>query len=145
MTAKPDGHADILWRHTTQDFIGIWYMNGFSQIVGYASVNDAPGLNWQVVGGADLGQAPGGSPSKTKDGKTDIILEVQNGQIAIWLMDFASQNINYGTIIANIGVNSDVVAVSDFGKPSSTTPDGYSDLVVSRIDTDISTIWYLDG
>jgi len=145
VTAEPDTYADILWRHTTQDLIGIWYLNGFSQIVGYALVNAAPGLNWQIVGGADLGQAPGVSPSKSKDGKTDIILEDGSGQIAIWLMDKWRQNVNYGTIVANIGSDKNVVAVADFGTPTSSTPDGFSDLIVSRTDTDLSTIWYLDG
>ena len=72
-----DQKADLLWRHKKTGALAIWYMDGGRQIAGTAlqpgAVTDD---DWQIAAVADI----------NADGKSDIIWQHTDGNLAAWLM-----------------------------------------------------------
>lgn len=90
-----------------------------------------PGLDWQVVGAADI----------NRDGYPDIIFQNRStGDLSYWLMNGITQ-VSAGFFTpSNPGSAAwRVAAVADFNK------DGKPDLVFSNSSTGILEYWLMDG
>ena len=72
-----DGKSDILFQNTGGQ-VAIWEMDGTNPIAGGSQwVGANPGPDWKAVGTGDF----------NGDGKSDILFQNTDGQVAIWEMD----------------------------------------------------------
>jgi hypothetical protein len=73
-----DKKADLLWRHKTSGALAVWYMNGGGrQLAGRMLEPGAVAdMAWQIVAVTDV----------NADGKSDIIWQHTNGNLAAWIM-----------------------------------------------------------
>ena len=124
-----DGKPDILWQNTSGQ-VAIWEMDGTNQIAGGSQwVGANPGPDWKTVGTGDF----------NGDGKSDILFQNTNGQVAIWEMD-GTNPIAGGSqwVGANPGPDWKVVGTGDFNG------DGKSDILFQNTDGQ-AAIWEMDG
>jgi hypothetical protein len=72
-----DGFPDILWRHDTEGWLAVWYLQ-YNQVVGtyMLSIDKLADPNWQIKG---LGDVDG-------DGMADIVWQHTDGTLAVWFM-----------------------------------------------------------
>ena len=74
-----DGRPDLVWRHQSQGWVGVWLMNGLTILeTRDLNPNRVPDTNWRIAAIADV----------NGDNRVDIIWQhVGVGWIAAWLMD----------------------------------------------------------
>ena len=123
-----DGQSDILWQNTSGQ-VAIWEMDGTNQIAGGSQwVGANPGPDWKTVGTGDF----------NGDGKSDILFQNTNGQVAIWEMD-GTNPIAGGSqwVGANPGPDWKVVGTGDFNG------DGKSDILFQNTDGQ-AAIWEME-
>lgn len=71
-----DGHSDILFRHKTEGWLAVWYLQNNNVIfTGYLSINRND-VAWKIHG---LGDANG-------DGYADVIFQHDDGRLAVWFL-----------------------------------------------------------
>jgi hypothetical protein len=72
-----DGRADILWQNKADGGLGVWYMNGATEIdVKQLPAN--PDLNWKIHGVGDI----------NGDAKADLLwLNESTGEVGVWYLD----------------------------------------------------------
>jgi Fibronectin type III domain/FG-GAP-like repeat len=76
-----DGHGDLLWRHATNGWMSIWFMNGYRQLSGRSlTPNGVSDLNWRVAALTDV----------SADGRADIIWQHTDGRLSAWVMNGTS-------------------------------------------------------
>jgi serralysin len=124
-----DGRSDILFQNTDGQ-VAIWEMNGTSPIAGGSQwVGANPGPDWKAVGTGDF----------NGDGKSDILFQNTDGQVAIWEMN-GTNPIAGGSqwVGANPGPDWKVVGTGDFND------DGRSDILWQNTDGQ-AAIWEMDG
>jgi len=74
-----DGRADIIWRHDTEGWLGVWRMNG-TNVVGteFLSFNQLSDLSWHIRGVGDT----------NGDGSADLIWQNDaTGQLGVWFLN----------------------------------------------------------
>jgi hypothetical protein len=131
-----DGRADLLWRNTATGENRIWRMNGGSHLAGDLTVekmaagpNDPNGLNWQVVGAADM----------DGDGKTDIVWRNGvTGENSIWKMN-GNARVSTMNVEVFTDLNWRIVGVADFDG------DRRTDLLWRNSVSGQNIVWRMDG
>jgi hypothetical protein len=74
-----DGNTDLVWRHRTEGWVGVWYLVGTNVVsTQYLSINRVADPNWEIKGVGDI----------DGDGKADLIWQHRtDGWVGAWLMD----------------------------------------------------------
>jgi hypothetical protein len=125
-----DGKTDIVLQNQDGS-VAIWEMNGTTITqAGEVQFDDStanPGTGWQVVGTGDL----------YGDGKTDIVLQNQDGSVAIWKMN-GTTIISAAEITVNPGPTWHVVDAGNFSN------DGKADIVLQN-DNGSVAVWEMNG
>ena len=127
-----DGKTDILLQNNN-GAVAVWEMNGSGQIgqsapqISQSALLANPGPNWHVEGTGDFNQ----------DGKTDILLQNNNGAVAIWEMD-GSGHIMQSAAVANPGRNWHIEATGDFNL------DGKTDIALQNNNGAVA-VWDMNG
>ena len=127
-----DGKNDTILLQGQDGSIALWQTNGGTiTTAGFAKFNGSqanPGPAWQIKGAADF----------SGDGNSDIVLQNQDGSVAIWNMTgttVASAGVVMsGTAVANPGPTWRVAGTGDF------YDDGKSDLLLQNQDGSVA-IW----
>ena len=128
-----DGKADAILLQGQDGSVALWDItNGAISNAGFAKLTDGtlanPGAAWQIKGVADF----------SGDGKSDIVLQNQDGSVAIWNMSgttVASAGlVMSGTAVANPGPGWRVAGTGDF------YGDGKSDVLLQNQDGSVA-IW----
>ena len=132
-----DGHADLLWHHTSTRFQALWLMNGETAI-GYAgaAIGGRPGPEWEIFGTGD----------SDLDGELDLYWQNRTtGTLALWRLVYDN---HFGNLLlASTAVLSDspgdpgwrAVGVSDLDL------DGSPDIIFQHVASGTVATWYLDG
>ena len=126
-----DGHPDLLWRHQTEGWLYLWYMDGSLQTAGsYLSPNRVNDTNWEIEAVGDF---------HGHDGKPDLIWRHKTeGWLYAWFMDGVTLTGGaYLTPNRVPDVNWRIEAVGDFDA------DGRPDLVWRNQSTGSLSVWYL--
>jgi hypothetical protein len=124
-----DGHSDLVWWHSTDGQIKVWYMNGASRtsevFFGSSPVSDT---NWRIVGVADF----------NKDGNLDLVWQhATTYQIAIWYMN--GLNLLSSTITSPSTASGWwIVGIGDFNW------DGHPDFLFQNQTLGDLAIWYMN-
>ena len=123
-----DGKGDLIWRHTENGDVAIWFMDG-QHVMQEPIIAPAVPLAWRIVGIGDL----------DGDGKADLIWRhTQNGDVAVWLMN--GPGVKQGPIIApGVPLAWDVVGVGDVNG------DGKADLIWRHTQNGDVALWLMDG
>jgi hypothetical protein len=124
-----NGHADILWRHTSGQ-TAIWFMID-GAVVGQAYPGGTdPGLTWTIQNVGDF----------DADGRADILWRHVGGQVAIWFRGDSTRAAypGYNNVPAPVDTAWQIKAVGDF--------DGNrrSDIVWRHTNGQVA-IWFMDG
>ena len=122
-------YTDLLFQNT-DGTPAIWLMNGTSVVAAATLPN--PGPSWHIVGTGNFNDI-GNSPTTSE---SDIVLQNDNGSVAIWTMDGLNLTGSYFT--QDPGPSWHVEGVGDFNG------DGNSDLVLQNNDGSIA-IWTMTG
>ena len=126
-----DGHADILWRHMTQGWLAVWFLQ-FNQVIGttYLSINKMLDPNWKIRALGDL----------DGDKCADIVWQHTNGGLAAWLMKGATVSSTRFLSIPSVGaIGWNIAAVAD------TNGDGLGDIIWQDTATGWLAVWYMSG
>ena len=118
-----DGKADLLFRNSTTQQVGVWLMNG-STVRRAELINSIPN-NWNV---AAIGDFNG-------DGKSDVAWRDTDGQVGIWRMDGTTAT---AALAGSAGLEWEIKAAADFDN------DGRSDMLIRNKNTGALGIWRLD-
>ena len=120
-----DGDEDLVWRHTNNGVVAIWFLNGTS----LASAGFPAGvpLEWQIVGFGDV----------NADGKADVIWRHTTGVIAVWLMD--------GATIIGVGFPAGVPLEWIIQAVGDVDGNGTADLVWRNTTTGAGAVWLMNG
>jgi hypothetical protein len=127
-----DGNVDLVWRHQTEGWIGVWYLAGCEVLSSqYLSIDRVTDLDWQIRGVGDL----------DGDGKADLIWQhATQGLVAAWLMD-GSQVLS--TTSLSLPRTSDlhwqIVGAGD------TDNDGRADIIWRHDTEGWLGVWRMDG
>jgi hypothetical protein len=72
-----DGKPDIVWRHKLYGFIGVWFMDGLTNVgvVSFSIPQVDP--SWRIVGVGDL----------NNDGHADLVWQHNTGLVSYWQMN----------------------------------------------------------
>ena len=92
-----DGKTDLLLENPSTLQVSIWLMNGTTVTASPVIGTEAPG--WGIVDVSDL----------NADGKSDLLLENTNHDLAVWLMDGSTVTAN--PIIGHIANEWDLVSI----------------------------------
>jgi hypothetical protein len=122
-----DHYADVLFQHETGR-LSVWRMQGSAVTsVALLTGGPSPGLAWRAVSATDFND----------DGKSDILFEHRNGQMAIWYYDntgFIVSALLHGGIPA--GTNWRALGSADFNG------DGQMDILFQHSSGKLR-VWYL--
>lgn len=123
-----DAHPDLVWQHTSWDYIVLWYMNG-AQYTGssYTSPYSPYDLDWDIVDSADI----------NRDEHPDLLWQHRTyGAIAIWYMNNASMiSSSYADPHTPDPWNWQVQTVADFDFAAAQTTDTDDDLMPDTWET----------
>lgn len=125
-----DRHGDILWRHATEGWLAVWFLQNNTVIgTSYLSINRVADTAWRLGG---LGDVDG-------DGFADLVWQHTDGRLAVWFM--RNEAVVGTTVLPyNVGVNSrwQIATIGDVNK------DGYADIVWQTTDAWLA-VWLLRG
>lgn len=120
------GNADILLQHTDSS-IAVWYVNpSGTGLGGGVTTGITPGTAWKVKGVGDF----------DGDAKTDIVLQRDTGEIAVWKLNDGS--FVWASLVDNPGASWKVKGVADFDG------DAKADILLQNDDSRIA-IWTMNG
>jgi hypothetical protein len=72
-----DGRADLIWQHTGDGRVAVWFMDGSRLISGtLLTPGQVDDLGWEIVGAGDF----------NSDDEWDLVWQHTDGRIAVWLM-----------------------------------------------------------
>jgi hypothetical protein len=126
-----DGFPDILWRHDTEGWLAVWFLQN-QLVVGtqYLSIDKMADPNWQIKG---LGDIDG-------DRYADIVWQHTDGTLAAWIMR--------GTTV----MSTRLLSIPKVGDPkwqiagvTDTNGDGMADLIWQDPSQGWLAVWYLQG
>jgi hypothetical protein len=115
---------DILWQNT-DGTVAVWQMQNDALVSG--DVVADPGPSWHIEGTGDF----------NADGHTGIVLQHNNGDVAIWEINGGGQ-ISQAAEVANPGPTWHVVGTGDF------SPGGKSDILLQNNNGEVA-IWDMNG
>ena len=146
LTSAPDfnqdGFADLVWRHSTNGRVAVWYMSGLTLIFGtvtepatFSDPADPSDLDWEIRAVGDF----------NGDRKPDLLWQHRTtGALAVWLLD---GHVRTGT--ANLTTLSGVSAETDLAWKVVATADmdrdGHLDLVWQHQTSGDLRIWHMMG
>jgi hypothetical protein len=127
-----DRYADVLWRHSTQGWLAVWYLTANNVVSGtsYLSIDRVTDPDWRVGG---IGDVDG-------DGYGDLVWHYNpTGALAVWFIRGATV-VNTTTLPYNLGPNSrwQIATIGDVNR------DGFADLVFQTTDAWLAT-WLMRG
>ena len=76
-----DSKPDLIIQNTVSGLVGVWHMDGLTQIDGRLFDPDHTSTDWTIVGAADF----------NADGKRDLVFQHTVGTLAAWFMDGATR------------------------------------------------------
>jgi len=125
-----DTMPDLLFQNSSTGQLEFWQMSA-DRVVNSGFLNPSlPGVNWKVVGSADL----------DGDGNTDLLLQDSgSGDLIYWQMNGVNQLGVQFITPRNPGTNWNVVGVADINR------DGYADIVFQNSVTFDIFVWYMRG
>ena len=125
-----DRHPDILWRHSTEGWLAVWFLQN-NQVVGstYLSIDRVTDTAWRLGGIGDV----------NRDGFADLVWQHAGGRMAVWFMQ-GHTVVSTATLPYDVGVNSrwQIATIGDVNK------DGYADIVWQTTDAWLA-VWLLRG
>jgi hypothetical protein len=127
-----DGKPDILWRHSTQGIMAVWYLDGIN-LVGASLTNPSAidDIQWQIQATGDF----------NSDGKPDILWRhATQGIMAVWFMDgisLTAASLTNPSAIDDIAWQ--IAGAADFNS------DGQPDILWRHSTQGIMAVWFMDG
>jgi hypothetical protein len=123
-----DGKQDILWRHAQSGKVGIWEMDGTTNL-GWTTIHNGVNTVWDIPASADF----------IGDGQTDILWRhATSGKLGVWEMD-GTTALGWTTIHNGINTVWTIPAVGDF------TGDNKTDILWRHATSGKIGIWEMDG
>jgi len=127
-----DGHADILWRNTSNGQLVIWFIEGTARVASGAAGAVNPNA-WEIAGIGDF-DGLASTPTST----ADILWRNTNGQVVIWLMD-GSTRIGQGSP-GGVGQVWQIAGAGDFDG------DNHSDILWrNQSASGLVVAWFIQG
>ena len=123
-----DGHADLLWHHSTTGHVATWLMNRVALVDGrLLSPGQVTDTGWKVVGSGDF----------IGFGQPDLVWQHDDGRVSVWWMN--GTTLVDGRLLDSQMTDSNwrVRAVADFNG------DGRSDLLFQHRTTGELTAWLM--
>jgi hypothetical protein len=115
-----DRHEDILWRHSTEGWLAVWFVqNNLVISTTYLSISKMADTAWRVGGLGDM----------NADGFADVVWQHTDGRLAIWYMRNETV-IGSQVLTMNVGPNSrwQIATIGDLNR------DGYADIIWQTTD-----------
>ena len=126
-----DGYTDIVWRHDTQGWLAVWFLQGdLLASTSMLSIPQITDLNWELRGVGDF----------DGDHYADLVWQHTDGTLAIWTMRGATVSSTSILSVPKVGNPSwKVAGVVDANK------DGYADLIFQDTVGGALGTWFLRG
>lgn len=122
-----DGEDDVLWRNTSNGYVGYWLMKAGQLLSGDVSFSSPIPLDWQITAVKDF----------SGDGQADILWQnAQQGLVAVWTL--AGGKYQSGNVYA-VGQGWKVCGTGDFNGDSRT------DIVFQNSNSGDVVVWQMSG
>jgi FG-GAP-like repeat len=108
---------------TTMERSPVWDINGWT--IGQFGLVPNPCANWHIEGTGDFND----------DGHTDVLLQNNDGSVAIWEM---TGQVSHGIVVANPGPDWHIASTGDFNQ------DGMTDITLQNNNGSVA-VWDMDG
>lgn len=126
----PGNRYKIFWRHSVENWLGFWNMNGVSvESTASLSINRMTDTAWQVAAMGDL----------NGDGHKDIVWRHTDGGIAAWLLNGTQVTTTSFLSVASADPAWKIRGAGDLNG------DGRADLVWQHSTSRDLAVWYMDG